>query len=84
MGNLDLIVILLMARLSTHILHVPSFFGVKSAGTVQGLRLSLITPSSIVHQPTSVIPHAQMGSSYSGASWVKWLLGLNLWNVGYP
>lgn len=33
-------VILLMARLLTHILQVPSFFGVKRAGTAQGLEPS--------------------------------------------
>jgi len=39
-----LIVILLMARLSTHILHDPSFLGVYSASIAQGLKLSRINP----------------------------------------
>jgi len=34
-----LTVILLIAQLSTHIRHVPSFFGAKSARTVHGLKL---------------------------------------------
>ncbi|KAK4549009.1 hypothetical protein RGQ29_032769 [Quercus rubra] len=36
--------ILLMAQLSTHILQVPSFFGVKSARTTEGLILSQKNP----------------------------------------
>ncbi|PRQ22220.1 hypothetical protein RchiOBHm_Chr6g0247871 [Rosa chinensis] len=43
-GKRYLIVILLMALLSTHILHVPSFFGVKSTGTAHGLMDSRINP----------------------------------------
>jgi len=35
MGNLYLIVIRLMARLSTHILQLSSFLGVSNAGTAQ-------------------------------------------------
>jgi len=46
MGKHYLTVILLIARLSTHIRHVPSFFGVKSAGTAHGLKLSLMNPLS--------------------------------------
>ena len=38
-GKRYLTVILLTARLSTHIRHVPSFFGTKSAGTAHGLKL---------------------------------------------
>lgn len=39
-----LIVILLMAQLSTHILQLSSFFGVNRAGTTQGLILGWIWP----------------------------------------
>jgi len=42
-GNLYFIVLLLMARLSMHILQVPSFLGVSNAGTAQGLMLSRIS-----------------------------------------
>jgi len=46
MGKRYLTVILLIAaRLSTHIRHVPSF-GVKSARTAHGLKLSLMNPLS--------------------------------------
>ena len=40
MGNLYLTVIRLMARLSTHILQLPSFFGKSNASTTYGLNLS--------------------------------------------
>ena len=43
-GNQYLIVILLIARLSTHIYHDPSFFVVSRVGTPQGLKLSRIKP----------------------------------------
>jgi len=46
-GCLYLIVILFMARLSTHIRILPSFFGAKRAGTAQGLRLSRTNPLEI-------------------------------------
>jgi len=47
MGNLYLTVIRLMAQLSTHILQLPSFFGMNNAGTTQGLKLYLIKPFCI-------------------------------------
>jgi len=43
-GCLYLIVILLMALLSTHILIFPSFLGTNKASTAQGLKLSLTIP----------------------------------------
>ena len=43
-GNLYCTMILLIAWLSIHILHEPSFLGVKGAGTAHGLRLSRIYP----------------------------------------
>jgi len=46
MGYLHLIVILLMALLSTHILILPSFWGTKRAGTTHGLKDSRIKPFS--------------------------------------
>ena len=46
MGKRYLTVILLIARLSTHIRHVPSFFGAKSVRTAHGLKLSLMNPLS--------------------------------------
>ena len=45
-GNLYLILILLMALESVHILQPPSFFGLSTVGTAQGLRVSLINPLS--------------------------------------
>ncbi|KAK4584006.1 hypothetical protein RGQ29_021942 [Quercus rubra] len=44
MRNRYLTVILLMARLSTHIRQLLFFFGVNNAGTAHGLVLSLICP----------------------------------------
>ncbi|EOY33325.1 Uncharacterized protein TCM_041283 [Theobroma cacao] len=46
MGKRYLIVILFMARLSTHILHEPSFLGANKAGQAQGLLLSRTRPFS--------------------------------------
>ena len=45
-GNLYLIVILLMALESLHILQVPSFFGIKNISTKHGLRIYMISPLS--------------------------------------
>jgi len=39
-----LTMILLIARLSIHILYKPSFLSISKADTAQGLRLSLIWP----------------------------------------
>ena len=43
-GNQYLMVILLIALLSVHILHVLSFLGDNNVGTTQGLMLSLTKP----------------------------------------
>lgn len=43
-GNRYLTVILLIARLSTHMRQDPSFFEIRRAGTAQGLRLSSMWP----------------------------------------
>ena len=43
-ANLYFIVILFIALLSTHILHVPSFFGTNNVRTAHGLMLSLTSP----------------------------------------
>ncbi|KAJ0046048.1 hypothetical protein Pint_03589 [Pistacia integerrima] len=48
-GNLYFIVLLLMARLSMHILQVPSFLGVSNAGTAQGLMLANKLLSNQLH-----------------------------------
>ena len=46
MGNLYFILILLIAWLSTHIRHEPSFLGVRRAGPTHGLMLICIRPYS--------------------------------------
>jgi hypothetical protein len=47
MGSLYLIVMLFMARQSTHLLHELSFFETKRTGTAQGERLSFTYPLSM-------------------------------------
>ena len=46
-GKWYLMVILLMALLSMHILHIPSFFGVNNVGTKHWLMLSYTNPFCI-------------------------------------
>lgn len=55
-GNLYLTMILLVAQLLTHILLVPSFLGVNSAVTAQGLKLSRMN-SGEDHLFASLIQH---------------------------
>ena len=79
-GKRYFIVILLIARLSTHIRHVPSFFGVNNVGTVQGLKLSRMN-SLLNNSSTCLCRHVPSGSSDSAASWVEWLPKLDQLHV---
>ena len=53
MRNIYLIVIILMALLSTHILQLSSFLSVSNTGVAQGLRLSRKKSFHSTHQPSS-------------------------------
>ena len=53
MGNRYLTMILLMARLSMHILQDTFFFGVNNVSTMYEFKLSLMNSYSAIHQPVS-------------------------------
>jgi len=73
-GNQYWIVILLMARLFTHIRQLQSFSGVKRIGTTYGLMLFLICPESVLG-PSPLEFHSPLDSSGSVGGWVDSLWG---------
>lgn len=79
MGKQYLTVILLIALLSTHIRHEPSFLGMSKAGTAQGLRLSRRNPLRRVPRPDDAITHARPDSSSNATCWVRRHQGIRCW-----
>lgn len=67
--------ILLIARLCTHILHVLSFFGVRRVDMAYGLRLSQIKPLSSSNLIGDLALHFQRGSSGNVADLARMICG---------
>ena len=69
---------LLIARQSTHMRHVPSFLGTKIAGTTQGLRETRMYPLSSNACTCFCISLVSLGLVWYGARLVMWRQGSNL------
>ena len=66
-GKNDLEAISIIARQSTHILHIPSFLGTSRIGTAHGLMLSLTYPLPRVLQLAFEAPLSPWGCFYMRA-----------------